>query len=115
MAARFAPYDKAAVKGWSVVTPTPSYRNASDGDSIHESMDLKPGVYRVVVLCDCRAMDVALRAPDGARVPSDKSSDQGAVYTFDVPGAGTYLAGADMNECPRDVCVVGVKIYRKTP
>ena len=63
-----------------------------------------------MVLCDCTDMDVSLFAPDGSRVPSDRSGYQGAVYSFDVPSAGTYLAGIDMNECPRDVCVVGVKI-----
>lgn len=115
VAARFAPYDKAALKGWSVATPAPVFRNAGDGDSVHTPFALQPGGYRVVVLCDCTAMDVTLSGADGARVPADRSGDQGAVYTFDVPGAGTYVAGIDMNECARDVCVVGVKVYRKTP
>jgi hypothetical protein len=113
VAARFAPYDKAALKGWSAATPTPIYRNAGDGDSVQAPFALQPGGYRVVVLCDCRAMDVTLSGADGARVPADRSGDQGAVYTFDVPSTGTYVAGIDMNECARDVCVVGVKVYRK--
>lgn len=115
VAARFSAYDKTAQKGWSVATPTPIYRNAAAGDSVRAPLPLQPGSYRVVVLCDCAAMDVSLGAPDRGRVPADRSGDQGAVYSFDAPAAGTYVAAVDMNECPRDICIVGVKVYRKAP
>ena len=110
---RFAPFDQAAQDGWDPVTPEPLYLAAATDKSAGAPLTLQPGAYRIVVLCDCNIMQVTLVGPDSATLPSERSDDHGAMYSLDVNAAGAYLAGVDMDDCPRATCAVGVKVYRK--
>ena len=113
LAERFMPFDQAAQDGWEPAAPDPVYLTAASDKSAAAPLTLKPGAYRVVVLCDCGQMEVTLVGPDSAPVPSERSDDRRAMYSLDVHAAGAYLAGIDMNDCGYAKCEIGVKVYRK--
>ena len=113
LAEGFAPFDKAAEDGWGPVTPEPLYLSTATDKPAGAPLTLKPGAYRIVVLCDCNAMEVTLVAPDASRVPSERSDSRRAMYSLDVRDAGAYLVGVDMDDCPKAKCEVGVRVYRK--
>ena len=110
----FAPFDDQAAKdGWAAVTPDPAYLTAGTGKPTGAPLTLKPGAYRVVVLCGCNMMEVTLLRPDNSPVAAERSDDRRAMYSLDVPTAGAYLTGIDMDDCPKLECAIGVKVYRK--
>jgi hypothetical protein len=113
-AAGFAPFDKAAQDGWAAATPDPLLLAAATDMPAAAPLNLKPGAYRIVVLCDCNAMQVSLLGPDSSTVPAERSDSRRAMYSLDVRDAGSYLVGVDMDDCPKAKCDVGVKVYRKT-
>jgi hypothetical protein len=111
---RFTPFDQAAESdGWESISPQPIYTSVAVNKPQGSPMTLQPGSYRVVVLCDCNMMEVTLVRPDNSPVPPERSDDHGAMYSLDVPVAGAYLTGIDMDDCPRAACEVAVKVYRK--
>jgi hypothetical protein len=110
----FAPFDKAAQDGWASTTPEPLLLSTATDKPAGAPLNLKPGAYRIVVLCDCNAMAVSLVAPDSSTVPAERSDNRRAMYSLDVHDAGSYLVGVDMDDCPKAKCEVGVKVYRKT-
>ncbi len=111
---RFAPFDQqAASDGWETTQPEPIYASVAVGTPEGASLTLTPGAYKVVVLCDCAAMEVTLLKPDSATVAPERSDQHGAMYSLDVPAAGAYLAGIDMDDCGRAKCDVAVRVYRK--
>lgn len=110
----FAPFDQAARDGWEATSPEPLYLSAGNDMPAGAPLMLQPGSYRIVVLCDCNMMEVTLLRPDNQPVASERSDDRRAMYSLDVPTAGPYLAGIDMDDCPKAQCDIGVKIYRKT-
>jgi hypothetical protein len=109
----FMPFDQAAGDGWTQVTREPVYLSAGITTPASTTFDLKPGSYRVVVLCDCTAMEVTLLQPDATTLPAERKDDRRAMYSFDVPAAGAYLTGIDMDACNQTLCAIGVKVYRK--
>jgi hypothetical protein len=109
----FQPFDKAAEDGWEAATPDPLYLVTSTDKPAGAPLTLQPGSYRIVVLCDCNAMQVTLVGPDSATLPPERSDGARAMYSLDVHAAGAYLAGIDMDDCPKKQCAVGVKVYRK--
>ncbi|HEY5409346.1 MAG TPA: hypothetical protein VIJ94_01340 [Caulobacteraceae bacterium] len=113
LADRFAPFDQAAEDGWEAATPTPLLLYAAVDKPAGAPLSLQPGSYRIVVLCDCNMMEVTVLRPDSTSVPSERSDDHGAMYSLDVPLAGAYLTGIDMDDCAQARCPVGVKVYRK--
>ena len=113
LAERFAPFDEAAQDGWEVTTPAPLILYATVDKPAAAPLTLQPGAYRVVVLCDCNMMEVSLLRPDTTAVPAERSDDHGAMYSLDVPTAGSYLTGIDMDDCAQAKCPIGVKVYRK--
>ena len=114
LAERFAPFDQqAASDGWETTQPEPIYASVAVGTPEGASLALKPGAYKVVVLCDCAAMEVTLLKPDSSTVAPERSDEHGAMYSLDVPTAGAYLAGIDMDDCGRAKCDVAVRVYRK--
>ena len=111
----FAPFDDQASKdGWGAVTAEPVFLTASTGMPTGAPLTLKPGAYRIVVLCGCDMMEVTLLGPDNSPVAVERADDHRAMYSLDVPSAGAYLAGIDMDDCPKVQCAIGVKVYRKT-
>ena len=110
----FAPFDQAAQDGWEATSPGPVYLSAATDKPAGTPLTLKPGAYRIVVLCDCNMMEVTLLRPDNQPVAPERTDDRRAMYSLDVPSAGAYLAGIDMDDCPKPQCDIGVKIYRKT-
>ena len=110
-----APFDKAAEDGWEALAPVPIYASVAVGTPEGAPLTLQPGAYRVVVLCDCGMMDVTLLRPDNSPVAPERSDDHGAMFSFDVPTAGAYLTGLDMQDCSQPKCEVGLKVYRKKP
>ncbi len=113
LAQRFAPLDKVAEDGWEQATPTPLYLAAATDKAAGAPLNLKPGSYRIVVFCDCNAMQVTLVAPDSSTVPPERSDTKGAMYSLDVHDAGSYLTGVDMDDCAKPQCEIAVKVYRK--
>ena len=113
LAERFQPFDKASEDGWEASTPDPLYLFTSTDKPAGAPLTLQPGAYRIVVLCDCNAMQVTLVGPDSSTVPAERSDGTRAMYSLDVHAAGAYLAGIDMDDCPKARCVIGVKVYRK--
>ncbi len=110
-----APFDKAAEDGWQALAPVPIYASVAVGTPEGAPLSLQPGAYRVVVLCDCGTMEVTLLRPDNSPVPAERSDDHGAMFSFDVPTAGAYLTGLDMQDCGQPKCDVALKVYRKKP
>ncbi len=110
---RFTPFDQAAQGAWEATTPEPLYLAAATDKSVAAPLTLKPGAYRVVVLCDCGQMEVTLVGPDSSPLPSERADDRRAMYSLDVHAAGAYLAGIDMNDCGQAKCEIAVKVYRK--
>jgi hypothetical protein len=113
LAERFQPFDQAAADGWEPATPDPLYLVTSTDKPAGAPLTLQPGAYKIVVLCDCNTMQVTLVGPDSAAVPPERSDGHGAMYSLDVHAAGAYLAGIDMDDCPKAQCAIGVKVYRK--
>lgn len=113
LAERFQPFDKASEDGWEASTPDPLYLVTSTDKPAGAPLTLQPGAYKIVVLCDCNTMQVTLVGPDSATVPPERSDGHGAMYSLDVHAAGAYLAGIDMDDCPKAKCAIGVKVYRK--
>ena len=115
MAERFAPFDEKKGSDWEPAFDFPTFRSASVGEVDSSTVMLKPGAYRVVVLCNCTKMEVALFKPDGQEALPDRSNDQAAMYALDVPNAGQFLVGVQMQDCPEDHCDYAFKTYRKKP
>ncbi len=113
LADRFAPFDQAAQDGWEAATPTPLLLYGAVDKPAGAPLSLQPGSYRIVVLCDCNMMEVTVLRPDNTKVPAERSDDHGAMYSLDVPDAGAYLTGVDMDDCAQAQCPIGVKVYRK--
>ncbi len=114
LAERFAPFDQqAASDGWETTQPEPIYASVAVGTPEGASLMLRPGAYKVVVLCDCAAMEVTLLKPDSSTISPERSDVHGAMYSLDVPAAGAYLTGIDMDDCGRAKCDVAVRVYRK--
>ena len=114
MAQRFEPFDSAGGPGWETAFPTPFFRTVASGKPEAVPLGLKPGAYMVVVLCNCRSMEVTLVGPGQATIAPLRSSEQAAMYSLDVPVAADYLAGVDMGVCDEAQCDFAVKVYRKT-
>jgi hypothetical protein len=114
LAEGFAPFDKAAEDGWASMTPDPLFLSTATDKPAGAPLNLQPGAYRIVVLCDCNVMQVTLVGPDSANVPPERSDGRRAMYSLDVHDAASYLVGIDMDDCPKAKCDVGVKVYRKT-
>jgi len=110
----FLPFDQAAADGWTPVTREPVYLSAGITTPASTTFELKPGSYRVVVLCDCTAMEVTMLKPDATTLPAERKDDRRAMYSFDVQTTGSYLTGIDMDDCSQTLCAIGVKVYRKT-
>jgi hypothetical protein len=111
---RFTPFDRAARSdGWESISPQPIFASVAVNKPQGSPMTLQPGSYRVVVLCNCSMMEVTLLRPDNSPVPPERSDDHGAMYSLDVPVAGAYLTGIDMDDCAKAACEVAVKVYRK--
>jgi hypothetical protein len=111
---RFTPFDKAAESdGWASISPQPIFASVAVNKPEGSPMTLQAGSYRVVVLCNCNAMEVTLMRPDNSTVPPERSDDHGAMYSLDVPAPGVYLTGIDMDDCAKAACEVAVKVYRK--
>ncbi len=113
MAQRFVPFDSGGGEGWENAFPTPIFRQAATGKPEGVPLALKAGSYMIVVLCNCQAMDVTLVAHSGDMIAPLRKNDQAAMYSIDVPAAGDYLVGVDMNDCDEKACDIGVKVYRK--
>ena len=113
MALRFEPFDKGGGPDWSPAFPAPFFRTVAAGKPEPVPLQLKPGAYMIVVLCNCTSMAVTLVDAKGATVEPLRSNQQAAMYSLDVAAAGKYLTGIDMGECDEKACDVGVKVYRK--
>ncbi len=113
MAERFAPFDNAGGDDWEPAFPFPTFRSAAVGEVDSSPMTLEPGAYRVVVLCNCEKMEVVLFQPDGKEALADRSGDQAAMYALDVPAAGQFVVGAQMEGCQEDRCDFAFKTWRK--
>lgn len=113
MAQRFDPFDKGGGPDWENAFETPFVRTVGAGKPEPVTFTLKPGAYMVVVLCSCQSMTVSLVDPKGAKLAPLRTNMQAAMYSVDVPEAGLYLAGVDMDDCQEAACDVGVKVYRK--
>ena len=110
----FAAFDDQAAKDlWEATTPEPLYLSAATGKPTGAPLNLTPGAYRIVVLCECDAMEVTLLGPDNSPVAAERTDDRRAMFSLDVHAAGAYLAGIDMDDCPKLQCAIGVKVYRK--
>ena len=114
LAEGFAPFDQAAQEGWQAISPEPVYLSTAQDKPAGAPLTLQPGSYRIVVLCDCNMMEVTLLRPDNQTIPPERMDDRRVMYSLDVPTAGAYLAGVDMDDCPKPQCAIGVKVYRKT-
>jgi len=110
----FAPFDQAAQDGWQPISPEPIYLSTPQDKPTGAPLTLQPGAYRIVVLCDCNMMDVTLLRPDNQPIPPERFDNRRAMYSLDVQVAGAYLAGIDMEDCPKTECAIGVKVYRRT-
>ena len=113
MAERFAPFDEKKGSDWEPAFDFPTFRSAAVGEVDSSTVMLKAGAYRVVVLCNCTKMEVALFKPDGQEALPDRSNDQAAMYALDVPDAGQFLVGVQMQDCPEEKCDYAFKTYRK--
>ena len=113
MAERFAPFDEKKGDDWEPAFDFPTFRTAAVGEVDSSTVMLKAGAYRVVVLCNCTKMEVALFKPDGQEALPDRSNDQAAMYALDVPDAGQFLVGVQMQDCPDEKCDYAFKTYRK--
>ena len=115
MAERFTLFDKATGSDWEQAFDFPTFRSAAVGEVDSSPFKLAPGAYRVVVLCNCTKMEVALFTPDGKEALPDRSNEQAAMYALDVPAAGQFVVGVQMQDCPLDRCDYAFKTYRKKP
>ena len=115
MAARFAPFDGVTGSEWEPAFDFPTFRSAAVGEVDSSPFKLQPGAYRVVVLCNCAKMEVALFQPDGKEALPDRSNEQAAMYALDVPSAGQFVVGVQMQDCPEERCDYAFKTYRKKP
>lgn len=113
IAGRFQPFDAMTSQGWSAAFPFPFFRNAAAGESDSVSLVLKPGAYRVVVLCNCDKIDVALKTPANTVPDPDRRNDQGAMYSLDVPATGEFEISTTLRACQEARCDFAVKAYRK--
>jgi hypothetical protein len=113
MALRFEPFDKGGGSDWSPAFPAPFFRTVAAGKPEPVPLQLKPGAYMIVVLCNCKAMEVTLVTADGSTITPLRSNEQGAMYSLDVKDAGGYLAGIDMDACDEASCDFAIKVYRK--
>ncbi len=113
MAQRLQPFDAPGSDGWEQAFPYPFYRDAASGESDSVTMQLAPGAYMIVGLCNCASMDITLVGPGGTTIQPVRSNDQGAMYSLDVPAAGPYLVGIDMGDCVDKTCDIAVKAWRK--
>ena len=113
MAARFQPFDAVTGSDWTAAFPYPFFRAAAESESDSVSLVLKPGAYKVVVLCNCEKIDVALKAPDGSAPTPDRSNDQGAMYSLDVAADGEFEVSTTLRTCQETHCDFAVKAYRK--
>jgi hypothetical protein len=113
MAQRFAPFDTGGGPGWENAFQTPFIRQVAAGQPEPVQFALKPGVYMIVVLCNCKTMKVTLVNSGGTTLTPIRSSDQGAMYSLEVVTAGEYLTGIDMGDCDEKACDIGVKVYHK--
>ena len=114
MATRFAPFDNVTGTEWQPAFPFPSFRNAAVGEVDSSPVTLQTGAYRVVVLCNCTKMEVALFLPDGKEALADRTNDQAAMYAIDAPAPGQFVVGVQMQDCPEDACDYAFKVYKKT-
>ena len=113
MAERFAPFDKVTGTEWQSAFPFPTFRTAAVGEVDSSPVMLQTGAYRVVVLCNCTKMEVALFMPDGKEALADRSNEQAAMYAIDSPAPGQFVVGVQMQDCPEDSCDYAFKIYQK--
>ncbi len=113
MTSRFTPFDSGGGPGWENAFQTPFIRQVAAGQPEPVQFALKPGVYMVVVLCNCKTMKVTLVNSQGATLTPVRSSDQGAMYSLEVVAQGEYLTGIDMGDCDEKACDIGVKVYHK--
>ena len=110
----FAPFDQQADSdGWVSISPQPLYLTAGVDKPAGAPLTLQPGSYRIVVICDCGMMEVTMLRPDNSPIAAERSDDRRAMYSVDVPTAGAYLAGIDMDDCSKAECEVALKVYRK--
>ena len=105
------PFDSMQAQGWE--TAAVAFRSTPQDEPDAATFELKPGAYTIVAKCHCDQMDVTLVAPNANKLPPLRSSAQAAMFSLDVPAAGTYLAGVDMNLCQAKTCDFVVKVYRK--
>ncbi len=113
LAERFTPFESAGGAEWEGAFATPFFRAAEAGGKDAVQMELQPGAYMIVALCNCESMDVTLVAPDVQVLQPVRFSEQAAMYSVDVGKGGIYLAGIDMAECAEAKCGFAIKAYRR--
>jgi hypothetical protein len=85
------------------------------GGSHRFSLNLDPGIYGGVVVCDfdCSNVDLVVYDAGGSTVASDVLDDDVPVVEVDVrKGGGTYYFEVRMVECSTPGCGYGFRLYR---
>lgn len=106
--------------------PTPDGAEVADertglveaGEQLRFSINLAPGRYAGVAVCDndCSNVDLAVYDAGGTMVSSDVLDDDVPIVDFDlVKGGGTYYFEVRMVECTTASCGYGFRLYREQP
>ena len=87
----------------------------STEESTTTRLDLEPGEYVFVGVCDsdCEDLDLAVYNPSGTLVGSDDEDDDVPVVEIRVVSAGEYSFAASMASCQAETCFYGVRVLYK--
>jgi hypothetical protein len=100
-----------AERGFSPVGD-PHIDALSEGASDEVELQLEPGSYEIVGMCDadCEDLDLVL-SRDSAEVTGDFETDDTPVLAFQVEGGGTFTLRVDMATCTSGPCRYGVRVF----
>lgn len=120
------------VEGWEqqiavqmAALPMPEDASVSDertgvvgaGEVLRLSLELEPGSYGGVAVCDydCSDIDLVVFDADGGTVASDVLEDDFPIVNLGVMETGTFTFELRMVDCSTQTCGYGFRLYRQDP
>jgi hypothetical protein len=85
-------------------------------DSIdHVAMELEPGFYRAIAVCDqdCSDIDLQVSDDEGEVLDTDILEDDVPIVDFLAHEAGTFHFAVQVVKCTTETCFYGLQVYRK--
>ena len=85
-------------------------------DSIdHVAVELEPGFYRAIAVCDqdCSDIDLQVSDDDGEVLDTDILEDDVPIVDFLAHEAGTFHFAVQVVKCTTATCFYGLQVYRK--